>query len=78
MSGGTSAGGGKGIVKRHLAGRRTAAQTSFGTGMGHDLDFTVMSVDLYALHGRAMAMLCLTEYHRIVLMYAVFRPYRAV
>ncbi|MEA7586076.1 glycoside hydrolase family 88 protein, partial [Salmonella enterica subsp. enterica serovar Anatum] len=39
-------------------------QTSFGTGMGHDLDF-YRHIPLTSMpYGQAMAMLCLTEYLR--------------
>ncbi len=52
-----------GIVK-HISPEGELLQTSFGTGMGHDLDF-YRHIPLTSMpYGQAMAMLCLTEYLR--------------
>lgn len=53
----------RGIVK-HISPEGELRQTSFGTGMGHDLDF-YRHIPLTSMpYGQAMAMLCLTEYLR--------------
>lgn len=53
----------RGIVK-HISPEGELLQTSFGTGMGHDLDF-YRHIPLTSMpYGQAMAMLCLTEYLR--------------
>lgn len=53
----------RGIVK-HISPEGELLQTSFGTGMGHDLDF-YRRIPLTSMpYGQAMAMLCLTEYLR--------------
>lgn len=53
----------RGIV-RNISPQGELLQTSFGTGMGHDLDF-YRAIPLTSMpYGQAMAMLCLTEYLR--------------
>ena len=53
----------RGIVK-HISPEGELLQTSFGTGMGHDLDF-YRDIPLTSMpYGQAMAILCLTEYLR--------------
>ena len=53
----------RGIVQ-HISPEGELLQTSFGTGMGHDLDF-YHNIPLTSMpYGQAMAMLCLTEYLR--------------
>ncbi len=51
----------KGIIS-HISGDGELRQVSFGTGMGHDLDF-YRRIPLTSMpYGQAMAILCLTEY----------------
>ena len=53
----------KGIVK-HVSPQGELMQTSFGTGMGSNLDF-YREIPLTSMpYGQAMAILCLTEYLR--------------
>jgi unsaturated rhamnogalacturonyl hydrolase len=53
----------KGIVQ-HISPEGELLQTSFGTGMGHNLEF-YRNIPLTSMpYGQAMAMLCLTEYLR--------------
>lgn len=53
----------RGIVQ-HISPEGELLQTSFGTGMGHNLDF-YHNIPLTSMpYGQAMAMLCLTEYLR--------------
>ena len=53
----------KGIVK-HVSPEGELLQTSFGTGMGSNLDF-YREIPLTSMpYGQAMAILCLTEYLR--------------
>ena len=53
----------KGIVA-HISPEGELLQTSFGTGMGSDLDF-YRQIPLTSMpYGQAMANLCLTEYLR--------------
>ncbi|MTH46489.1 beta-galactosidase BglB [Intestinirhabdus alba] len=53
----------RGIVA-HISPQGELLQTSFGTGMGHNLDF-YRNIPLTAMpYGQAMAILCLTEYLR--------------
>ncbi len=49
---------------KHISPEGELRQTSFGTGMGRDLDF-YRHIPLTSMpYGQAMAMLCLTEYLR--------------
>ncbi len=53
----------RGIV-RHISPEGELMQTSFGTGMGSDLEF-YRQIPLTSMpYGQAMAILCLTEYLR--------------
>ena len=53
----------RGIVQ-HISAEGELLHTSFGTGMGHNLDFYRNIPRTSMPYGQAMAMLCLTEYLR--------------